>query len=157
MHFKPVSVVILACLMLANPINAETWVDIDGGAYVVIEGDMLSVHDTSSFYYFDELFSEVRNGGALRLCLGADTGTGMATDCLGASYPQVGVNNEGKNRSLHFDIVNFPWIFDIFERSLRSGSSMKLSIDNGDLFYATTLNQEHFLNEVAVDILDLND
>lgn len=157
MYLKSIAQVAFGCLLFATPIKAETWFDIDGGGYVVIDDDMLSIHDLSSFFYFDELFSDARTGAALRLCLGADNEAGMATDCLGSFYPQAGFNNNGKNRSLHFDISNFPSIFNTFERSLKSGSSMKLSIDNGDLFFATNLNQEYSLNDTSISILYLND
>lgn len=147
----------LALTLLSTPITADTWYDIDGGSYVIIDDDKLSIHDLSSFYYFDEVFSDARTGAAVRLCIGADEGPGIGTDCLGWFQPQANFSNHGKNRSLHFDISRMPLVFEMFEQLLNRGLSMKMSIDNGDLFYASTLNKEYELNREAINILNLND
>ena len=147
----------LALTLLSTPINAETWYDVDGGTYVVIDDDKLSIHDLSSFYYFDEVFSDARTGAEVRLCIGVGDEMGMGSECLGWFKPQAGFSNHGKNRSLHFDISEMSLVFVLFEEGLNTGLSKRVSIDNGDLFYASTLNKEYQLNEAAIDILNLND
>lgn len=136
---------------------ADTWVDKDGDTFVTIENRILSVYSTGSFYYFDQLFTAVRQGDRLRVCIGFSSSPGMGTDCLGTFAPIAGFNNEGKNRSLHFSIASFEFVFTAFEDYLRDGREMKISIDNGDLFSAYSLGRDYELNEDAQQILRLPD
>ena len=136
---------------------ADTWIDEDGNTFIVIENGMLSIYSTNSFYYFDELFTDVRKGAELRLCLGIKTGTGMASDCVGQFTPVPGFNNAGKTRSLHFDVGHLPFIMKAFEDYLSKGETMKLSIDNLDLFSAYSLNADYKLNSEALNTLNLSD
>lgn len=134
-------------------LKADTWIDEDGDSAVQIRDKFLTIYSLGGWYYFDELFSDVRQGSLLRLCLGFEPGPGMATDCLGKFEVTPSVHNEGYNRSLSFNIEVFSFIIDDFENSLRSGKTLKLSIDNDDLFAAYTLNVEYKFNEDALEIL----
>jgi len=151
---------IVCMLMLTfyqTSVVADTWVDEDGNTFIVIENGVLSIYSTNSFYYFDELFTDVRKGAELRLCFGIKTGTGMASDCVGQFTPVPGFNNAGKTRSLHFDVGHLPFIMKAFEDYLSKGETMKLSIDNLDLFSAYSLNADYKLNSEALNILNLSD
>jgi len=136
---------------------AGSWIDEDGDTFVVIDNEILSIYSTGSFYYFDQLFMAVRQGERLQLCVGFAKGTGVATDCLGTFTPTAGFNNKGENRSLHFSIANFEYVFIAYEDYLRNGREMKISIDNGDLFSAYSLRRDYELGEKAQQILRLPD
>lgn len=136
---------------------AATWVDEDGDTFILVNEKTLSIYSTNSFYYFDELFTDVRKGAKIRLCVGVKSGTGMASDCIGNFNPSPGFNNQGKTRSLHFNIEQFPFVIEAFEDYLRAGETMKLSIDNFDLFSAYSLNAKYELSEEALRTLELPD
>jgi hypothetical protein len=151
------TLLIINVFSAASSAYADTWVDVDGDTFVTIDNEILSVYSTGSFYYFDQLFTAVRQGDLLRVCVGFSSGPGMATDCLGSFVPIAGFNNEGKNRSLHFGISNFEFVFTAFEDYLRDDREMKISIDNGDLFSAFSLRRDYELTEDAQKILKLPD
>ena len=144
-------------LVIATPntVFADTWVDKDRGTYVVLDDGVLSVHSTQSFYYFDVLFAQVRAGEKLTLCIGEAVMSETATDCLGEFEPSVGFSNEGKNRSLHFDVAHYPFIFSAYEEMLRDGKTLRLKIDDADLFAGYTLHKSNSLSAEAMDVLSL--
>lgn len=133
----------------SSQVDADTWIDTDGDSAVAIEKDVLSIYSIGDFYYFDQLFTYVRSGGKLRLCLGFDDGPGTASDCLGFFSATLGFNNEGKTRSLHILAIGNEYTIFAFEEDLRSGRKMKVSIDNGDLFSAYSLHQSNALKSTA--------
>lgn len=156
--YKMVSrLILLLFVLLPVPLNADVWVDEDGASAIKIEDDFLSIYSLDDFYYFDELFSNVRRGAKLRLCVGFDAGPGMASDCVGSFAATPGFYNQGKNRALHFDVSTLSFVFASFEDYLRSGRTMKVSIDNDDLFSAYTLNIDHRFTEEALRVLALSD
>lgn len=154
---KMLSLVFVVTITSTIATHADVWVDEDEQTFVIIEDGLFSIYDTGSFYFFDELFSVARKGTALWLCIGNDEETGMATDCILKKVPVAGFNNGGKTRSLHFEIKEFPYIFKLLEQDLRSGKSVKVSIDNGDLFAAYSLNANFRLNQASLKILELPD
>lgn len=152
------ALVSLALLLWLGPAFAGIWVDKDRDMYVVIKDGRLSIYSLGSFYYFDQLFTAVhKDGSKLRLCIGPDDGQGTGLECLGSLKAKSGFNNEGKNRSLHFDIRRFAADFEKFEEALASGRDMKLSIDDGDLFSGLQLNRRYRLKPEAMDVLKLPD
>jgi hypothetical protein len=44
----------------SSSVNAEFWVDEDGGALVQITDETLSILSINNFYYFDQIFTSVR-------------------------------------------------------------------------------------------------
>jgi len=148
---------VIIFLLLPFPLRADIWVDEDGVSFVSIEGSILSVYSLDDFYYFDELFTSARRGAYLNLCLGGAEGSGMASDCLGPFKAAARTYNQGKNRALHFNINDFPFVFEAFENSLRNRQTMKLSIDDNDLFTAYTLHEKHTLTNEALNVLLLDD
>lgn len=142
-------------LMFSSPSVADVWADEDGVSVVRIHDDVLTIYSLDDFYFFDQLFTEVRQGSSLRLCVGFGGQTGMGSDCLGLFDPVPAFYNQGKNRALHFDIAGLSFIFSAFEDYLRSGEEMKVSIDNGDLFSAYNLSASFMLTDEAVNVLSL--
>lgn len=141
-------------IFITSPASADVWVDEDGVSAVQIEDGILTIYSLDDFYFFDHLFSQVRAGeGKLRLCVGFGGASGMASDCLGVFDAVPAFYNHGKNRALHFDIDGFGFVFFSFEEYLRAGRTMKLSIDNGDLFSGYSLNIDYALTEGALEIL----
>lgn len=136
---------------------AGTWIDKDGKSAAVVNDGILSIYSMSDFYYFDELFSDVRDGSKIRICIGFDDGTGTASDCIGHFIASAGFYNEGKTRALHFNIEAFGFIFHAFENFLIEGRTMKLSIDNNDLYSAYYLNKKFKLTDGTRRILELQD
>jgi len=147
---------IFAFLSFSLPLRADTWIDEDGVSAVQIKDGYLSIYSLDDFYYFDELFTDVRQGASLQLCVGFGGGGGMASDCLGNFVAAPAFYNQGKNRALHFDISGFSFVFSSFESHLLNGRTMKLSIDNDDLFSAYNLNIENVLTEESLNILALD-
>ena len=83
---------------ISNTASAGKWVDVDGGTIVVIEDQQLSIYSLDNFYYFDEIFSDVRKGAKLFLCIGPRNDTGISSDCLGPMDPSSNIQNGGFNR-----------------------------------------------------------
>lgn len=144
-------------LCLGSAAHADIWVDKDEETVVKIDEGILSIFSMGDFYFFDELFTLSRKGTSLRLCVGKEDGSGMATDCILEQVPVAGFNNEGKTRSLHFDVAQFPYVFESLEQDLKSGDAVKVSIDNGDIFAAYSLSAIYRLNAASLKILELPD
>ena len=67
------------------------------------------------------------------------------------------VHNHGKTRALHVDLSNYPFLTSSFEQQLRSGKTMEISIDDGDLYTSFSLNKSYKLNEDSLTIFRLSD
>ena len=93
---------LLAALALTDTVKSDVWIDEDGNAAVEIkESGNISFFDTGSFYYFDQIFGNVRkNKIKLTLCLGFPK-KGRPTDCLKNMPSNFSVHNNlyssGKN------------------------------------------------------------
>lgn len=141
--------------------NSEIyWVDEDGGSVVRIKDRVISINNLSNFYYFDQLFTSIRQGKtSLRVCIGEgiENQTGMPTDCFKDIPASYSFHNKGKNRAIHVDMFQYPFMLKVFEEYLNSGNTMRISIDNNDLYYASALNQTYKLTEESEKILKLPD
>lgn len=148
---------VLGIVQFLFPISAaaEIWFDEDGESAVVFDGSALSIYSIGDFYYFDQLFGAARNGTKLRVCIDNDRGAGRAVECLGFHPVSVGFDNGGHTRSLHFDIESMEIVFEVFEGFILEGETMKISIDDNDLFAAYTLHKENKLTERAREQLKI--
>jgi hypothetical protein len=147
-------------LVTMSSAKADTWVDEDGGAIVSIEGGVVSVHNLNSFYYFDQLLTNIRKQKVkIRLCMGISETkkTGMPTDCFTYLPADYSFHNKGQNRAIHVEVSTHPFLLEAFESYLKSGKTMKVSLDDGDLFAAYTLNQAYALTPDSEKILSLPD
>ena len=63
---------LLAALAMPTAVKSDVWIDEDGTAAIEIKKNgLISFFDTGSFYYFDQIFGNVRkNEIKLTLCLG---------------------------------------------------------------------------------------
>ena len=141
--------------------NSEIyWVDEDGGSVVRIKDRVISINNLSNFYYFDQLFTSIRQGKtSLRVCIGEgiENQTGMPTDCLKTYQQVILFIIKGKNRAIHVDMFSVSFHAQSIEEYLNSGNTMRISIDNNDLYYASALNQTYKLTEESEKILKLPD
>jgi len=136
---------------------ADEWVDKDRATLVTIGSTEVSIFSLDSFYYFDEIFSNVRDGKFVNICFGFDGKTGSASDCYHDYRPTPSFHNGGKNRALQFKMGANPFLLAAFQDYLKAGKTLKLSIDDGDLFSSYTLNKDYTLNAKALEILALPD
>ncbi len=149
---------LLAALALPTAIKSDVWIDEDGFTAVEIkENGLISFFDTGSFYYFDQIFGNVRkNEIKLTLCLGFPQ-KDRPSDCLKKLPSNFSVHNNGKTRALHVDLSKYPFIISSFEEQLQLGKTMEISIDDGDLFASYNLNRGHKLKEESMKIFKLSD
>lgn len=144
-------------LLMPIQLSADVWVDEDGYSAVKIDDDYLSIYSLDANYFFDILFTDVRQGTTLQLCVGFDDAAGIGSDCLGSFTAVPEFYNDGKNRALHLYVRGLSFVFTAFEDYLHDGRVIKVSIDNADLFSAYSLHRDNQLNESAKEILRLQD
>jgi len=149
---------LLAVLAFPTAIKSDVWIDEDGTTAIEIkENGLISFFDTGSFYYFDQIFGNVRkNEIELTLCLGFPQ-KGRPSDCLEKLSSNFSIHNNGKTRALHVDLSNYPFLISSFEGQLQLGKTMAISIDDGDLFASYNLNRGHKLKEESIKIFKLSD
>lgn len=157
---KTLKIVFLISIFLSYSTFAKSdvWVDEDGGAVVRVYEEKISIYSLNSFYYFDEIFTNFREGNKeLRICigLGSDGQTGMPSDCYTDLDAELSVYNKGKNRAIHIDMSSYPFLLKAFEDYLIMGEVMRVSIDNFDLFAAYTLHKNNILTPDAYEIIGL--
>ena len=142
--------------------KADSWIDEDGDSIVKVEDTVITIYSLNSFYYFDEIFSNVRkNDKKIRVCFGFDENgkTGRPTDCikdLAVASSSVSIRNHVK-KAIHVDISSFPFLVSAFEDYLKAGRTMRISLDDYDLYAAYILNKTHALTEESKDVLALTD
>tara|TARA_B100000780_G_C20980037_1_gene391574 strand:- start:50 stop:508 length:459 start_codon:yes stop_codon:yes gene_type:complete len=141
---------------LASYAGADTWVDEDGGGFIEIQKGTVTVSDTSSFYFFDQVFNSLRKDKLINFCLGVDQGSGMPSDCFKAVSAKPLFFNKGKRRSIEIDMTQNLYLLSAFEDALRNKQKMKISVDDGDLFSAFVLHESYKLNPEAISVLDEN-
>ena len=147
----------LVLLILTPFAKSDNWVDIDGGAVVRFKPESISIFSMDSFFYFDQIFNAVRKEGIkLRLCIGRGDSEGRPKDCFEDVSALPRIYNQGKNRALHLNFSNHPYVIELLEDQLTTGHQLKISIDDGYLFSAYTLHKAHVISEEADRILSLN-
>ncbi len=151
-------ILLLAVLALPTTVKSDLWIDEDGTIAVDFkENGQISFFDTGSFYYFDQIFGNVRkNKIQLNVCLGFPK-QGMPSDCLRNLPTNYSMHNQGKTRSLHVNLSNYPFLRSSFEEQLRLGEIMEISIDDGDLYSSFILNKEYKLTDESIRIFNLSD
>ena len=140
--------------------KADSWIDEDGDSIVTVEDTVISIYSLNSFYYFDEIFSNVRkNDKKITVCFGFDASwsTGRPSDCIEDLAATPSFHNHGKNRALHVDIPSFSFLISAFEDYLKAGRTMRFSLDDDDLYAAYILNKTHALTKESKDVLALTD
>ena len=149
---------LLAVLALPTAAKSNVWIDEDGATAIEInKNGLISFFDTGSFYYFDQIFGNVRkNNLKLTLCLGFPQ-KGRPSDCLENLPSDFSVQNKGKTRALHVDLSKYPFLTSSFEEQLRLGKTMEISIDDGDLYSSFSLNKGFKLKEESIKIFNLSD
>ncbi len=149
---------LVAALALTGAVKSDVWIDEDGTMAVEIKDNgQISFFDTGSFYYFDQIFGNVRkNKIQLNVCLGLPK-KGMTSDCIRKLQTHYAIHNRGKTRSLHVDLSNYPFLISSFEEQLRLGETMEISVDDGDLYSAFILNKDYKLKDKSIRILTLSD
>jgi len=150
------TVLVALFVTLASYAAAETWVDEDGGGFIEIQKGIITVSDTSSFYFFDQVFTSLRKKRSINFCLGIDQGSGMPSDCFKAVSAKPLFFNNGKRRSIEIDMTQSSYLLSAFEDALRNKQKMKISIDDGDLFSAYTLHESYKLTPEAQNVLAEN-
>jgi len=155
---KCLLLLLLATLAVPMVVKSDVWIDEDGHTAIEInENGRISFFDAGSFYYFDQIFGNVRkNKIKLTLCLGFPK-KDRPSDCLEKMPSNFSVHNHGKTRALHVDLSNYPFLTSSFEQQLRSGKTMEISIDDGDLYTSFSLNKSYKLNEDSLIIFRLSD
>ena len=155
---KRLLLLLLATLAVPMVVKSDVWIDEDGHTAIEInENGRISFFDAGSFYYFDQIFGNVRkNKIKLTLCLGFPK-KDRPSDCLEKMPSNFSVHNHGKTRALHVDLSNYPFLTSSFEQQLRSGKTMEISIDDGDLYTSFSLNKSYKLNEDSLIIFRLSD
>ena len=139
-----------------NFVRADLWIDEDGDSYVNINNGTLSINSLNSFYYFDQIFTNIRKTNTkVRWCLGENK-AGIPKDCTNYMEANYYFYNSGKNRVLSMDVNNFPFLVKAFENYLKSGKTMKVSIDDNDLYAAYILNKNFNLTNASKKILKLS-
>ena len=149
---------LLAAIALPTAVKSDVWIDEDGATAIEInKNGLISFFDTGSFYYFDQIFGNVRkNNLKLTLCLGFPK-KGRPSDCLENLPSDFSVQNKGKTRALHVDLSTYPFLTSSFEQQLRLGKTMEISIDDGDLYSSFSLNKGFKLKEESIKIFKLSD
>ena len=149
---------LLAALVFPTAVKSNVWIDEDGATAIEInKNGLISFFDTGSFYYFDQIFGNVRkNNLKLTLCLGFPK-KGRPSDCLENLPSDFSVQNKGKTRALHVDLSIYPFLTSSFEQQLRLGKTMEISIDDGDLYSSFSLNKGFKLKEESIKIFKLSD
>jgi hypothetical protein len=140
--------------------KADSWIDEDGDSIVIVEDTVISIYSLNSFYYFDEIFSNLRkNDKKIRVCFGFDANgeTGRPADCIKDLAANYSIHNHGKNRAIHVDISSFPFLISAFEDYLKAGRTMRISLDDDDLYAVYILNKTHALTKESKDVLALTD
>ena len=147
----------------SSSVNAEFWVDEDGGALVQITKETLSILSIDNFYYFDQIFTSVRKENSpIRVCAGKNEEgiTGRPNICISNLTAKYSMHNKGKVRALHIDTKENEGLIDLMKMTdqlLREGSIAKVSIDDGDLYAAYTLYEHYQLTPESHNILLLPD
>jgi len=152
--------ILIAVIAAPTAVKSDIWIDVDRSAGVNInKNGIVNFFDTSSFYYFDQIFSNVRkNDIQLNVCLGfSGLKKEMPSDCLSKLPTYYSVHNRGKTKALNVNLSNYPFLLNSFEEKLRLGETLEISIDDGYLFYMISLNKNHTLNEESIKILQLSD
>ena len=156
---KLLQLLLLAVIALhTDIIKSDVWIDEDGTSAVEIkENGLVSFFDTGSFYYFDQIFGNVRkNKIRLTFCLGFPK-KNRPSDCLEKLPSNFSFHNHGKTRALHVDLSNYPFLISSFEEQLQLGKTMEISIDDGDLYSSFNLNKNYKLKEESIKIFKLSD
>ena len=155
---KRLLIPLLAALSLPTAIKSDVWIDEDGFTAIEIkENGLISFFDTGSFYYFDQIFGNVRkNEIKLTLCLGFPQ-KNRPSDCLEKLTSTFSFHNHGKTRALHVDLSKYPFLISSFEEQLHLGKTMEISIDDGDLYSSYILNKDYKLKEESIKIFKLSD
>ena len=149
---------LLAAIALHMPVKSDVWIDEDGTTAIEIkENGLISFFDTGSFYYFDQIFGNVRkNNIKLTLCLGFPQ-KDRPSDCLEKLPSDFSIHNRGKTRALHVDLSKYPFLTLSFEQQLKLGKTMEISIDDGDLYSSYILNKDYKLKEKSIKIFKISD
>lgn len=147
--------IMLLLMTLISPLSwSYSWVDVDGGAIVQFHKNRLSIYSLDSFFYFDEIFKSVRKDQHyLNLCFADGLVKKKPNDCFKGVLAITGFYHGGKNRALHLDVSNYSYMMKLVENQLLNNRSIKVSIDNGDLFSAYTLQYNNTLTEESRIIL----
>jgi len=155
---KRLLVPLLAALALPIAVKSDVWIAKNGETAIVIkENGQISFFDTGHFYYYNQIFENVRkNKTQLTVCVGFQK-QGMPQDCLSNLPTNYSIHNQGETRALHINLSNYPFLRSSFEEQLRLGKIMNISIDDGDLSYYFTLNKEFKLKDVSMRIFKLSD
>ena len=147
-----VIVVIAISLSRSQYAFPETWVDEDGKAMVVIESPVVKIISTSSFTYFDKMFDNVRNEKEVRLCIGEDDTDEVASDCV-LGVPRVEFQNKGNTRIIIFDTLYSKFMLQAVEHYLAEGKSIRVTVDDIDIFAAFIIHKDNMLTDKAKLIL----
>ena len=135
--------------------KTDTWIDEDGETLVKIDSRIVSIQSLNSFYYFDKIFTNIRqNNTKIKLCLGFNQNT-LPKDCTNYIEAEYFFYNKGKNRTINIDMYSSPLLLKAFEDYLKSGKTMKISIDDNDLYAAYILNKKYILTEKSIKIIKL--
>lgn len=149
--------IFISCIcIIHNVANADIWIDEDRESFVEIKNNRITINSLNSFYFFDQIFTNVRkNDTKIRLCLGENI-KGIPKDCTDYMKANPFFYNHGKNRAISLDIDEGIFLIQAVENYLKHGKIMKISIDDNDLYAAYILNKKFTLNRKSLKILKLN-
>lgn len=128
----------------------DTWIDEDGSAAIHIGDNSISIHTMTNFYWFKKIFDKAASPGKIRLCIGPDDGYGIAQNCfehLSITRMSFSSCSKGQTHSLIFDSKNNEVSFTPFKQILDNGNTIKVSIDDYDIFASYSLHENYELEK----------
>jgi hypothetical protein len=138
---------------------ADNWIDEDGNGVLRIDHKSVSFFSIGDNYYFDEIFTNVRkNASEVSLCFGFESKEGKRpAACLHKLKATPAVQNKGKVRALHVNTEKELFFTILVQEQLKSGATIHVSIDDGDLYLKYSVNAINSLDLEAKEIMKLNE
>jgi len=155
MHWAALS--FLFCFLATEAI-ADLWVDKDGGSVIRIDERSVSFFSVGDEYYFDQIFTNVREDSSnVSICFGFQHPAGGRPDaCFRNLTATPAFQSNGEVRALHVNTELELFFTILIQGQLREGSTLLVSIDDGDLFRLFTIAGHNKLTPDAKRILSLD-
>lgn len=150
---------ILGVVFLAMSLqaSADYWINEDGDGVLRIDERSVSFFSIGDDYYFDQIFTNVRkNKTEVSLCFGFRTPeTKRPKACLDKLLATPGFQNDGRVRALHVNTEKELFFTILVQGQLRDGSTVFISVDDGDLYSLYSVNGENALSTESERIMNI--